>query len=165
MMILRKGKTMGTKIEHLNANLASSGKYPVRPAIVGGKVAEGYFICENGNLWSTKRYYYLRKLATAVSGKSKYPKVSLSINGKMITKELHRIVCETYHKFPVPYAYGVTKEEWEQTPDSVKALLKDSFEVNHIDHEHTNYHPSNLEWVTTKQNSKCYQEHRRMQGK
>jgi hypothetical protein len=135
----------------------------MKPVIVDGQVIPDYFVCRNGDIWSTKRGDYLRKLSVKVSGDPSkslcpYPKVAISINGKSHKKLAHRVVCETLHKFPVPF--GVTKSEWKQTPDSVKALLRGGYQVNHIDHDVKNYHPSNLEWVTVKQNAQKREEHR-----
>jgi len=130
----------------------------MKPVIVDGQVIPDYFVCRNGDIWSTKRGDYLRKLVVKASGNCPYPKVALNINGKSHTKMAHRVVCETWHKFPVPI--GVTKSEWKQTPDSVKALLRGGYQVNHIDHVVENYHPSNLEWVTVKQNAQKREEHR-----
>ena len=130
-----------------------------KPAVVDGNIVPDYFVCENGDIWSSKRNYgYLHKLSTTVAGNSPYPKVCISINGKCRTMLAHRVVCETWHKFPIPR--GVTKSEWKQTPDSVKVLLRGGFQVNHIDHHHENHHPSNLEWVTVKENAKKYGEQR-----
>lgn len=129
----------------------------LKPAIVDGSVVKDYFVCPEGNVWSCKRVNW-RKLSPTVSGKSAYPKVKLSILGKMKTLYSHRVACESFHKFPTPE--GVTKAEWKITPDKVKRLLGSLYQVNHIDHDHANFHPSNLEWVTVKQNSGKYQEHR-----
>lgn len=130
----------------------------MKPAIVDGQVIPDYFVCRNGDIWSTKRGDYLRKLIAKPAGNSPYPKLTLIINYKKHTKSIHRIVCETWHKFPVPYR--VTKSEWNQTPASVKVLLLLGYQVNHIDHDVENHHPSNLEWVTVKQNAKKREEHR-----
>lgn len=61
--------------------------------------------------------------------------------------QLHRIVAETLIPFPKPE--GVTHPEWKTTPDSVKKLLVSQYMVNHKDHDKENYHPDNLEWVTS----------------
>jgi hypothetical protein len=148
--------------EHLTAYLARSGKFPIKPAVVDGEIIPDYFICENGNIWSCKRGYYLRKLATSVAGTSPYPKIGIVINGKRRTIQAHRIVCETYHQFPIPR--GVTKSEWERTPNSVKVLIRNGYQVNHINCKeekyHRNHHPSNLEWVSVKENSEKYNQQR-----
>ena len=142
MMILRKGKTMGTKMTF-------------KPAVVDGRVAENYFIRSDGNAFSN-RTGEMRMLTTNTGGQ-KYPKVRMRVGDKTKTYLLHRIVCETWHEFPIPP--GVTKPQWDRTLRVIKQMMRDLFQVNHKDHVHTNYHPSNLEWVTVKQNAQCYREH------
>jgi hypothetical protein len=80
------------------------------------------------------------------------------LNGISITTQVHRLVAETFLKKPAPK--GITKKDWKATPESVKALVYQTLSVNHIDHDKTNYHPSNLEWVTAQQNSAAYHEYR-----
>jgi hypothetical protein len=130
-----------------------------KPVIVDGNIIEDYWVLPDGNILSTKQ----DKPKTLRPGNTKtqnnYPKVVLCSNGVSKSYYVHRIVCEAYHKFPIPA--GVTKTEWEQTPESVKHLLARSYQVNHIDHDHNNYHPSNLEWVSVKENSSKFQSHRK----
>jgi len=127
----------------------------LKPVIVDGNLIKGYFVCSNGNIWSTMGVD-LRMMSSV--GKP-YPKVHLSLgNGKSKTYPTHRLVCEAFHEFPTPE--GVSQSEWDVTPNSVKKILNSMYHVNHIDHDHWNHHPSNLEWVTFKQNAKRYQEHR-----
>lgn len=130
----------------------------LKPAVVDGKVVEDYFICSEGNIWSKKQSGFLKKMSPAFGGSTKYPKTVITIDGKQKSVRLHRVVCETFHQFPIPD--GISKSEWSKTPASVKMLLRSLYQVNHIDHDHGNHHPSNLEWVTVKQNAKKYQEHR-----
>ena len=128
----------------------------LKPAVADGKIIEGYFVCPDGNIWSAKGKFW-KKLSP--SSCPPYPKVSLSVNrGKMKSFYAHRIVCESIHSFPIPD--GVTNSEWKNTPDKIKKILSTLFQVNHIDHDHFNHHPSNLEWVTVKQNANKYQQHR-----
>jgi hypothetical protein len=129
-----------------------------KPVVVNGNIVEDYFVSPDGEVWSTKGVN-IKKLSKAKpSGKRKYPMVSIRINGRSKSIDVHRLVCASYHKFPKPN--GITHAEWKSTPDKVQNLLKSLYQVNHIDHNHSNHHPSNLEWVTVKENSKKYQQHR-----
>jgi hypothetical protein len=129
----------------------------VQSAVVDGKFLKDYYVDGTGNIWSNK-YNKWRKLKPTKAGNTPYPRVSFYINGKIKACMIHRVVCETFHEFPIPE--GVTEKEWSRTPASVKKLLRASFQVNHIDHQHDNYHPDNLEWVSVRQNSAKYQEYR-----
>jgi len=135
-------------------------KKSLRPVVVDGNVIEDYAIDKDGNIWSSRTGTQWKKLRPAgANGPSNYPRVSLRISTeKSKTFFVHRLVCEAFHKFPHPD--GVSKSEWNKTPASVKKLLNGTYQVNHIDHDHFNFHPSNLEWVTVKANAKKYQQHR-----
>jgi hypothetical protein len=83
---------------------------------------------------------------------------------KTINIRFHRIVCETFHTVPVPL--GVTESEWKVTPKSIKKfMLTDYWQVNHIDNDARNYHPSNLEWVPRSVNIKKHYEKQRLMKK
>jgi hypothetical protein len=126
------------------------------PMVMDGRVLPDYYIDQNGEPWSNKRGS-LEPLLPNYN--KKYPTIAPCINGKTVTKSLHRIVCESVHPFSTPN--GITKKDWDATPDSVKALMRQSFQVNHIDHDPWNYHPDNLEWTSAKENANAYQEFRK----
>jgi hypothetical protein len=108
-----------------------------------------------------KRSLNYRVLKNRVSGKSKYPKVNVTVDdlGNNLTVHLHQIVAQTFHDYPIPD--GVTESEWKRTPKSVKKHFDSQYwEANHIDHNHLNYHPDNLEWVSRGVNVNKYHEHR-----
>jgi len=139
----------------------------MKPIIYKGEIIPGYFFDEEYNIISVKSGPYvtqpIKKLKTYVNSTSKhtgshYPQISFRLNGISIITQVHRLVAETFLKKPAPT--GITKKDWKATPDSVKALVYQTLYVNHIDHDKTNYHPSNLEWVTAQQNSVAYQEYR-----
>ena len=139
----------------------------MKPIIYRNKVIPGYFFDEEYNVISVKSGPYatkpIKKLKPCFNPISKnssghYPAINFSVNGITKTIHVHRLVAETFLKKPAPK--GITKKDWKATPDSVKALVYQTLRVNHIDHDKTNYHPSNLEWVTAQQNSVAYQEYR-----
>jgi hypothetical protein len=128
-----------------------------KQVVYNGEPIDGYWIARDGSIWSSKQTKF-KRLAESIAGGTPYPKVALMYRGKIKSFSVHRLVCEAYHKFPLPN--GVTKTVWAQTHVSVKKLLSSLYQVNHIDHNHLNFHPSNLEWVTAKENQQKYQTHR-----
>ena len=128
-----------------------------RPAIVDFEIIPDYFVTPDGDIWSTKGKTPRKMKPGNTKTQKNYPKVSIRINGKSATQLVHKLVCTAYHKFPKPES--VTRAEWNATPESVKRLVESMYQVNHIDHDHYNHHPSNLEWVTVKENNKKYQDH------
>jgi HNH endonuclease len=139
---------------------------PRIPVIYRGQVIHGYYFDEEGNIYSTKKRYVRKLTPHNKNVWCPYPKVSLSVEyGVKKTLMVHRLVCESFHEKPLPDV--LTKQEWNQIPSDIrKKLLKhiqhaDRYQVNHIDHDKNNYHPSNLEWVTTMENQQKYQEHKK----
>lgn len=134
-----------------------------RKAILRGEIVEDYFVDPEGNIWSIKSGT-MKKLTPHWDEKNKYPRVRMDFNNKKQTILVHRVVCETFHKKPIPKIY--TKEQWKRLPDDLKEPLleylqhADQWQVNHKDHNRINYHPDNLEWVSVRDNAQKYQEHR-----
>jgi hypothetical protein len=125
----------------------------------------GYWVCEEGYLYTSKESWRnplreMRKLNERLGGNSPYPKTNISVNGINKTLLVHIAVCDTWNHTSMPIPDGVSKADWKQTPKSVKAAMRFMYQVNHIDHDHCNHHPSNLEYVTSRQNQQKYQEHR-----
>lgn len=125
-----------------------------------GKTVDGYFMDNDGNIYSNKRGT-LKKMSFYL--RNGYPGIKFSINGKSQSVDVHRAVAETKIPVPLPEIEGLTEEDIANTPVSVMRYLKNParYQVNHIDHNKENFHPSNLEWVTTHENSLKYQEYRK----
>ena len=127
----------------------------IYPIIYNCESYNGYGVCkEDGTIWSSSSGFW-KQLIPNVSGKSPYPKIGISINGKKYTMQMHIAVHETLNP-NLPKPENVTDSDWKITPCSVKTSQRSIWEVNHIDHCHTNFHPKNLEWVTRKQNQRSY---------
>ena len=47
----------------------------------------------------------------------------------------------------------INKEDYAQTPESMKIFIRQAFVINHIDHNKKNNNVTNLEWVTQKANT------------
>ena len=120
----------------------------------------GYFVRNDGVIFSSKAkkgYYYpnsdsWKRLTPCYGGNSKYPKVSLRMNGLSKTCMIHTLVADAWLELPKPN--NILKEEWDNASVEMKRFLRKAFVVNHIDHDKDNYHPSNLEFCTQQQNVK-----------
>jgi hypothetical protein len=135
------------------------------PVKLNSQEIDNYYLDNDGNLYSTAylRWYCrdgmpARKIRWAIAGKTKYPRCVLRIDGIPKNENIHKIVAETFIEKPLPP--GVSKNDWKNTPESVKRCFDNFWEINHIDHDPTNFHPSNLEWVSRKENINKYREYR-----
>ena len=145
---------------NLKKSVDVNSKMPRKQMIFRGKVVENYFIDQYGYIISDKKRLLGKYRSFVVSGQSKYPQLILSIDGKKVSTSVHRVVCETFHPFQESYP-GISKKDWNKTPISVKQELLKNMQVNHIDGNELNFHPSNLEWVTQIQNIHHYQKNLR----
>jgi hypothetical protein len=131
-----------------------------KQAIYRGEIVEGYFVLEDGRILSDKqsRGRELRELSWTLrgNGDAMYPAVGFVLrpSAPPVRVSVHRIVAETYvPKLNNPP--GVSLQVWNDAHESIKiAWSKIATEmcVNHIDHDKENFHPSNLEWVTVREN-------------
>ena len=122
----------------------------MKPLVYQGRKIANYFIDSGGNAWSVKQGR-TRQLATFVTGvKGKYPTINLYDSGRHITASIHRVVAESLIKRPRPKQFR--HEVWKLLNDEERSLVYQAYEVNHIDHDPLNHHPSNLEWVSRKTN-------------
>lgn len=128
------------------------------PAVLNGEVLQGYFLHKKDcTLWSYKKGRGLIQLKDCIDNGGY---VSNNIKKKPVYR--HRIVAHTLLEFPIPP--GVSKTDWNNTPESVKSILGRKYLVNHIDHDRSNYHVSNLEYTDHKGNADAAVEHKRKHG-
>ena len=57
-----------------------------------------------------------------------------------------------------PEQIGITTDEWLSMPERAKEIIRQSLEINHIDHDHTNNRLDNLEYVTKVENAQAYRD-------
>lgn len=91
--------------------------------------APGYFIFSNGSVWSEKSNKIIKH--TRGGYKGRYRKYALFVNGKYKLMYAHRLVMNYF---------GPPKPDCKS-------------EVNHIDGDTTNNELSNLEWVSSSENT------------
>lgn len=127
------------------------------PAIHNGIELQGYFVNPNdGSIWSTRQGRLKQIFGSDLDG---YRKATLPTPHGDITLLFHRIVACTLIPFSCPPE--ISKNDWNSTPASVKKLMSKQWFINHIDHDRSNYHPSNLEWATSKENAMAREKHYR----
>jgi len=115
-----------------------------------GEEYSDYTVNECGDIYSLKSGKYL----TANSDTTcPYPRVTLTKNGRPKKVLVHRVVAEAFVTLGCPQNSGISEEEWEQSPNSIKTFIMKNMIVNHIDHDKLNYSPDNLEWVTQEENA------------
>jgi hypothetical protein len=126
------------------------------PAVNNGITLTDYWVDpKDGTVWSTKGKS-LRQIKGALD--KGYRRTKLTTSKEILKLYLHRIVACTLIPFKTD---GITKREWNNTPDKIKNIIISQWCVNHIDHDRGNYHPSNLEWATFAENNRAAVAHKR----
>ena len=118
------------------------------PLKYNGKVQDGYYVSTEGKIWSA------RELSPNASGSSPYMKVGISVDTKKTTVSVHRAVAESFDLAkPELIPEGVTKAEWDATPESVKKCLSNkSLDVHHKNHDKLDNRLENLEYMCSSKN-------------
>jgi hypothetical protein len=94
---------------------------------------------------------------------SHYNKLSEGIPDKVgmvrVHMPIHKLVMWHFNYLDDnPEQIGITTDEWESMPDRAKVIIRQSMEINHIDHDVTNNRLDNLEYVTKVENSQAYRD-------
>lgn len=117
---------------------------------------------KTGNIYSKKGKDKVWKMLKPNLTGGRYPLVNLSTLGKMKTILIHVAALETIKPNPqYKRPRTVSVKDWKVTPNSVKEVMRDRYQVNHINHNRHDYSLSNLEWLTGKENIKAYQKHKK----
>lgn len=131
-------------------------------AYYNGEKINQFYLDDDGNVYSGLRYadnWCVCKMTPSI--RNGYPFINMTKDGHRKPYNIHRIVASTFHKLDENFVpEGISKESWDvvkRFPDVLKYIYDQALQVNHIDHNRGNYHPSNLEWTTPKQNQKAYQ--------
>tara|TARA_B100001057_G_scaffold427047_1_gene451553 strand:- start:83 stop:706 length:624 start_codon:yes stop_codon:yes gene_type:complete len=71
-----------------------------------------------------------------------------------VTIKRHRAVMDCFKPLDdYSHEIGISKEEWDNTPESSKNFIKRQVYVNHKDHNRSNNHIDNLEWIDVVNNA------------
>lgn len=103
-----------------------------------------YMISNYTRIKSMKRNTAHERILKTRIGKDGYYYVNFSVNGKRLTKKIHRIVAETF----IP-----DKSNFKYTPkDDLESIKLEGLAINHKDGVKTNNNIDNLEWCTMSYN-------------
>ena len=132
----------------------------VVPCVYQGNVLEDYYIDNAGQIYSTKVWPFGEKMTYSYDESKRYPRVKLQDYSSGLRKPrgvaVHRIVAETFIPFLKPAE--ISQEDWDNTPQNIKDYIFKEMQINHLDSNRMNYHPSNLEWSSSTENRIHYQE-------
>lgn len=118
-----------------------------------GEEFDGYVVDREGNILNTRTNNYITP-TDHTKDTCKYPRVRIKTkSGKYKYVLVHRVVAEAFIPLELPKNSNISKQDWDNTPDSVKKFLMKNMIVNHIDHDKGNYYYKNLEWVTHEENA------------
>ena len=161
-----KISTHGRCISHWKMRVDKRGKYS------GGSTYDESYIRFIGTQESRnhkgKRGYIIAKLRRQIELSKSYPlshynKLS---EGKVdkhgiarVDFSLHKLVMWHFNYLDDnPEQIGITKEEWNSMPERARVIIRQSIEINHIDHNITNNRLDNLEYVTKVENAQSYKD-------
>jgi hypothetical protein len=150
--------------------ISSHGRCVSHWKMRGGKDSGGNYIDESYTrfIGSTKKDYVHGALRRPYGLEESHPlshynKLSEGIPDKVgmvrIGMPLHKLVMWHFNYLDDnPEQIGITTDEWESMPGRAKDIIRQSMEINHIDHDHYNNKLSNLEYVTKVENSQAYRD-------
>jgi len=67
---------------------------------------------------------------------------------------VHQLVMQSFRPI-IHYPPEKLKSCWDSTPEEVKKWISETVVINHIDHDPTNNHVNNLEYVTPRENTRA----------
>jgi len=139
-----------------NLDILDLPKAPLKKVIHNREELEGYYMDDNGNIYSTKRSKF-HKLKHRINGSKNYPYLNISVRGKRKTVTVHRLVAETFYPDRcVKEAYRFTDKQWKSLKKYTRHKIENTMTVNHIDSNTKNFSPENLEWLTQEENNNHY---------
>jgi ribosomal protein S18 len=157
----------------------------LKPIIIDNHIIEGYSISKDGIVYSHYRrigfqakgtidYSYRKPLKTRilsgylsveigfVAGKLDYKyrkRGNPNANMQHKTCRVHQLVMDAWKPFSQFLPKGISRSDYNKTPESIQQLLPKLFYINHKDHNKLNNHIDNLERVTPRENTRKAKKH------
>jgi hypothetical protein len=152
----------------------------IRPVIIDGVEMKGYYVTNTGRVFSAlvnsptlvdgrivsnKKVISETKKELKVYPKSKtvpylcvniyYRENDIDYDYKFKQKAIlvHQLVMTAFKPIS-EYPPKRLENYWKDTPEDIKKWIAESVFINHIDHDPTNNHIDNLEYVTPRENSR-----------
>lgn len=154
----------------------------LKPIVIDNHIMEGYSISKNGVPYSHYKkvsndengnpryivdYQYKKQLKTRIisgyisvdigfiAGKLGYKYRNCgSKNKQRKTCRIHQLVMDSWKPFSQYLPKGISRSDYNKTPESIQKLLPRLFFINHKDHNKLNNHIDNLERVTPRDNTR-----------
>lgn len=150
----------------------------LKPIVIDNHIIEGYSISKDGVVYSHHKrvgndgkvvidYKYRKCLKTRII--SGYLSVDIGfIAGKLGYKyrncgskyrqhktcRIHQLVMDAWKPFSQYLPKGISRSDYNKTPESIQKLLPRLFFINHKDHNKLNNDINNLERVTPRENTR-----------
>ena len=120
---------------------------------IGSKSKEGYVAAAIRRPYGLEKSHplsYYNKLSEGKPDKGGMVRVFMPI---------HKLVMWHFNYLEDnPEQIGITNNEWENMPERAKEIIRQSLEINHIDHDRSNNKLDNLEYVTKVENAQAYRD-------
>ena len=162
---------------YFEATIVQSGGDEFKPLMSQGVEIPDYYVSSDGRYASTKRGIRILDYTRKRNKQTKNYKKPLAFNVSLpqgffkdydyttnttsknlnVNIRYHRGVIETWK--PIDEFPPIPKEDWDNSPESMKQFARESAYVDHIDGDTSNNHVDNLRWCTPKQNSKQRKNH------
>ena len=135
---------------------------------------EGFIVSNTGKVVNTKTAKVISKTESVWSSELNLDKRSIHkntkvIDGRMVRMDrgyvvagmrgksyrVHRLVVSAFLSLDDnSEQIGISSEDWNKMPVKARQIIKDCMHINHKDHDKTNNHVSNLEYMTPQENAK-----------
>ena len=147
-----------------------------KPVVVRSKIIPGYAVSNHGRI-TGKKGQFLAIQDRELVGKGNFSNIAFQVpkdlfddyeyaprkgkpNSKFrrISYAVHQLVMEAFN--PIDNNPPISKEDWKQTPESAKKIIRYSMVIDHIDNNPFNNHINNLQRVLPRDNNSHVKKHK-----